>query len=363
MEGAPMIATEVLEAFPGCPALDGYHCVTSSLAKIYHYAGHPLSEEMLLGLGAGMGFIYWRMKLPGAPDYVFIGGRGNGRDFFTDLGARTGVKISTTLTSSPAKAEAALLAALARHEPVMVNVDMGLLPYFDLPPDYHFGGHTVTIGGFDGSDTVLVADMDQRAPGLKKGFYAPVSLEQLRQARSSPHKPFPPNNAAMVFDFGGFRPPTADDVNAAIRQTAEAHLNPPIKNIGVKGMRHAAKELRRWPDSLPDRELRLNLFNLYVFIEIGGTGGGCFRYMYARFLREAADITRNPGLLAESEKLEQSGRLFSEIGALFRDAEALIDGREDPDSLRHKIAVASAKFEQIAGLEEAAHARLLAETR
>jgi hypothetical protein len=35
----------------------------------------------------------------------------------------------------------------------------------------------------------------------------------------------------------------------------------------------------------------MNLFSLYVFIEIGGTGGGCFRYMYARFLNEAAGVT------------------------------------------------------------------------
>ncbi|MGZ8885912.1 MAG: DUF4872 domain-containing protein [Halobacteriota archaeon] len=36
---------------------------------------------------------------------------------------------------------------------------------------------------------------------------------------------------------------------------------------------------------------RMNLFSLYVFIEIGGTGGGCFRYLYARFLNEAAAVT------------------------------------------------------------------------
>ena len=77
----------------------------------------------------------------------------------------------------------------------------------------------------------------------------------------------------------------------------------------------------------------------------------------------AADITGNPGLLAESEKLGQSGRLFSEIGALFSDAEGLIDGREDLALLKYKIAVSSAKLEQIATLEEAAHESLLAQTR
>jgi len=40
--------------FDNCPALDGYHCQTNSLAKIFYYHKHPLSEDMLLGLGAGM---------------------------------------------------------------------------------------------------------------------------------------------------------------------------------------------------------------------------------------------------------------------------------------------------------------------
>ena len=85
--------------------------------------------------------------------------------------------------------------------------------------------------------------------------------------------------------------------------------------------------------------------------------------MYARFLQEAAGIAGNPGLLADSETQQRSGRLFSEIGELFGDARALIDGREDLASLEHKIAIASAKLERIASLEEAAHASLLAQTR
>lgn len=43
--------------FNNCPALDGYHCQTNSLAKIFHHYNHPLSEDMILGLGAEMGFI------------------------------------------------------------------------------------------------------------------------------------------------------------------------------------------------------------------------------------------------------------------------------------------------------------------
>jgi hypothetical protein len=108
--------------FNNCPPLDGYHCQTNSLVKIYYYHGHPISEEMLLGLGAGMGFIYWKMKMA-TSTYVFIGGRGNNKQFFNDVGARTGVKIETVSTTSAKKAEDALLKKMSLKEPVMLFGD------------------------------------------------------------------------------------------------------------------------------------------------------------------------------------------------------------------------------------------------
>jgi len=332
-----------LSPFDNCPALDGYHCQTNSLAKIFHYHGCPLSEEMILGLGAGMGFIYWHQK--GAPP--FVGGRGNLKRFFQDLGERTAVKIEVKTTSSERKAERALLAKLAQNEPVMVYADMGLLPWFDLPEDYHFGGHTFVVCGYDGHDRVLASDMDQKASGLKKGFYYPVTLEQLRPARSSPHKPYPPKNAYLAFDFSAYHPPRDEDVYAAIDQTVQAMLNPPISNLGVKGIRRTAKEITKWPDKFDDTELRMNLFSLYVFIEIGGTGGGCFRYMYARFLKEAAAITSNPALERAASMVHESGAAFTELGLLFKDAETAPD-------LDERIDKASEEFVRIAVLEEEA---------
>jgi hypothetical protein len=159
--------TVPIRPFNNCPALDGYHCQTNSLAKIFFHYGHPLSEDMILGLGAGIGFIYWKMKTD-MGTYVFIGGRGNNKNFFGDLGKRIGVKISTVSTTSSSKSEASLLQKLDKEEPVMVFGDMGFLPWFELPQDYHFGGHTFVICGYDGKNNVLASDMDQKAAGLKK---------------------------------------------------------------------------------------------------------------------------------------------------------------------------------------------------
>lgn len=333
-----------IHPFNNCPALDGYHCQTNSLAKIYYHYNHPLSEDMLLGLGAGMGFIYWKMKM-GLDTYVFIGGRGNNKEFFTDLGIRTGVQINTITTASAKKSETYLLEKLKKQEPTMVFGDMGFMPWFDLPKDYHFGGHTFVICGYDGENTVLISDIDQKASGIKRGFYYPATLKQLSIARGSKYKPFPPKNAYLEFDFSDFHQPTSEDIYSSIKQTIKSQLNPPIKNIGVKGIRHTAKEILKWPDYFNDNDLRMNLFTLYVFIEIGGTGGGCFRYMYSRFLQESAKITKNETLLDSSKKIQKSGEMFTEIALLFKDTEKMKD-------IDEKIKKSSMLFNNIADLEE-----------
>ncbi|MCJ7666639.1 MAG: BtrH N-terminal domain-containing protein, partial [Actinobacteria bacterium] len=203
-----------IEAFKNSPALDGYHCQTNSLSKIFHFYGNPLSEDMLLGLGAGMGFIYWHQK----GMYPFVGARGNNKDFFNDIGKRTSVKIEIRSTASEKKAEEALLAKMEQKEPVMVFGDMGYLPWFDFPKGYHFGGHTFVVCGYDGKDNLLTSDMDPKATGPKKGFYSSITLEQLRKARSSKYKPFPPKNTYLEFDFKKFRFPGKSEIYSAIRQ-------------------------------------------------------------------------------------------------------------------------------------------------
>jgi len=336
--------------FENCPSLDGYHCQTNALAKILRYHGHPMSEDMILGLGAGMGFIYWKMRI-GSKDYVFMGGRSNTKGFFADFGRRTGLAIRVVSTASAEKAQASLLEELKKKQPVMLFGDMGFLPWFDFPEGYHFGGHTFVVCGYDGKGTVLASDTDQKAAGLKKGFYYPITLDQLKKARSSTYKPFPPRNGYLQFDLKAFHEPGAEDVREAMRQTVESQLNPPIKNLGLKGIRHASKKLLKWPQMFDDHELRMNLFMIYVSIEIGGTGGGCFRYMYSRFLEESAGIAKDDRLMKPAAQFRKAGEMFSEIAALF-------EASEKADDLSERIGKASAMFHAIAELEEKAYGEL-----
>lgn len=337
-----------LKPFPNCPALDGYHCQTNSLAKIYHFYDHPLTEDMLLGLGSGMGFIFWHQK----GTYPFVGGRANLKSFFSDVGKRTSVKIDVKMTSSKQKAEKRLTEMLKKSTPVMMYGDMGMLPWFDLPDGYHFGGHTFVVCGFDGIQTVLASDMEQKATGLKKGMYSPVSLDEIKKARSSTFKPFPPKNAWLEFDFSLFRNPDKQDIYSALKQTAEAMLYPPISNVGIKGFYRTASEIEKWPGQLNDKQLRMFLFNIYIFIEVGGTGGGCFRYMYSRFLKEACQITGNRSLERASEMIDESGQLFTETGLMFKEIES-------SRTITNEIKLAAEKLRQAASIEEKAYKYLL----
>ena len=92
----------------------------------------------------------------------------------------------------------------------------------------------------------------------------------------------------------------------------------------------------------------MNLFSLYIFIEIGGTGGGCFRYMYSRFLKEATDLTGNKAMGEASKMFHTAGEKFTEIGLMFKDAETM-------DEIDENIEIASKTFNEIASIEEKAY--------
>jgi hypothetical protein len=306
---------QVLRPFPGFATFPTHHCVTGSLRHVYDYHGYPISEDLLLGLGRGLGFVYFHVK---GTD-PFYGGRANfaspkDEGLEKTAGRRTGVAVESHATSSARRAESALGDLLERGEPVLMYVDMGLLPYFDLPDGYHFGGHVITVAGYDpASGRLLVADRDEELHE--------VEWDALEGARGSRYRPFPPRHAWRTFDFAAARPPMLDEVREAIGEVCHGMLEPPIANLGVKGIRKASVETMRWPEILDTDALRRTCFNAAMFIDHrGGTGGGIFRYMYARFLGEAASITGEPRIAGMGLELTAIGDRWEAVAKILADA-------------------------------------------
>lgn len=286
------------------------------MRRIYDFNNYPISEDLLLGLGAGVGFVYWHMK----GQMPFLGGRTNvGRPGEPGLvraaAARTGVVVQELRTSSTRKATSQLIRSVEAGQPLMVGVDMGFLPYFDFGGEYHFGGHVVVVCGLDPDWKVLVADRDY---DLHE-----IPLDALEQARASTFKPFPPRNVSWTWNFSDARQPTADQMWTAIAEAVAGMLEAPIANLGVRGIGTSAERVRAWPNVLPAELLSRSCFEAFIFIDAtGGTGGGLFRYMYGRFLTEAAAITGDERLAGIGERFEGLGDAWQVVAEAFRAPDA-----------------------------------------
>lgn len=337
-----------MKIIPGFKFLETKHCITGSMLHIFHFHGCEISEEMMLGLGSGVGFIYWQQKgtLP------FLGGRANtvkgGRDdqcLEISAAERCGVSAVRNTTTSLKKAEKMLLEKLEIDEPVMIQVDMGLLPYFPFYGQYHFGYHGVVAAGFDPqTNEITIADRDAKP-------YA-VKLEQVSAARNSSYKPFPPKNAWLDYDFDGFHQPDKNTLREAILECIQGMLHPPIKNMGVRGIQTAKERMLTWQDSMNDQEIKAACENTALYIRAdAGTGGGLFRWMYADFLNESAAILKESMLETSSKEMRQAGDHWEELADLTAEINCT-------DSLSQRANELTALFDQITALEESAWSKL-----
>jgi hypothetical protein len=267
----------------------GKNCMTSSLWKLLNHLGHTISEEMLVGIGSGLGFIYWKMKQMSTP---FVGGMNGGR-FPTILGLavdRLGGEWKVLKSSSVKNAHKHLLATLEMDQPALVCADLGFLDYLSLGGDDHFGMHTILIYGIDeGKDEAHVSDR----------FATPLTipLTRLQKARASEYHPFPARNKMMQVSMPDETVPLEEIIPFAIRENMDFMINPPISNMGAGGIMRWKKELRKYPKILPDNKTIMQaLIEHFVYIEVGGSGGSLFRRMYSKFLKEASKVMKDPEL-------------------------------------------------------------------
>jgi hypothetical protein len=282
----------------------GKHCETTALKRVLDYHRLSLSEEMLLGLGGGIGFIHWYMKMMPAP---FIGSRsGKSTEFAINLCRRIGAEVTIMETASAKKGYAELKALLSAGEPAVTYGDMAYLPYFALPEVAHFGGHVFVVFGLDEeANRVHIYDRSQNPVTL--------SIDDLARARGSKFPPFPPRHRLLKIRY----PSKLEDLEAGIRESirecCRGILKPPITNLGLKGMEKWSKLVVRWPKQFTGLNLLGALMNGFIYIETGGTGGSAFRPMYAKFLEEASQVINQPALNEVAKLMRESAVVWSQI--------------------------------------------------
>lgn len=258
----------------------GVHCESTAIRDILAFHGLKLSEPMVFGLGSGLGFIYWDMKKMPFP---FVGGRIQPGELTENSSKNIGFKLNVSESSSPKKAQEKLTELLNQNIPVGLKLDMYHLEYLKNP--IHFAAHYVAACGTEG-DSVYLADTGYEQ--IQR-----TSLKSLMNARSAKG---PMSSKSLSFTFEGV-PHKIDFKNCietALHKNADSMLNPPIKNIGVKGIEKFSEEIKKWHrrSKKPERDF----LNFYMMWETAGTGGAGFRNLYHSFLEESEKHIDNPNL-------------------------------------------------------------------
>jgi hypothetical protein len=296
---------------PGPDRLRGRHPDTAAVARLLAAlgvtdptGGHPLGEAMVLGVSGGIGFAYFVFEYEDLAT-LYLGGRINSyvqkQDATEAALARLGVPFQVRRTTGPATAERHLRAALDQGRPVIATVDVARLRYRSLP-DW--------LCGMTPQDVLVELRGDQPLLWDLAPAPFPVTWAELAEARagvrSARHRLVVAEPPDRPVDLAGA-------AAAGMADTWAGMLEPPMRNFGVPGLGKWAELLtdagdpRGWPRLLapPGRQFQF-LTWLYDWVETAGTGGGCFRAMYAEFLEAAAGVLDRPelaGLAGDYRKL------------------------------------------------------------
>ncbi|MGB0993845.1 MAG: BtrH N-terminal domain-containing protein [Akkermansiaceae bacterium] len=251
----------------------GEHCETVALGNLLKHHGLNLSEPMLFGLGSGLGFIYWKMKTMPLP---FLGGRT--KNLTQNLCGNLDFELKEQETTSQKRAWKNVTESLALGTPVALQLDCFHLEYFT--QKIHFAGHYVAMYGYDKTHAYLV-DTQQQGGAVK------TTLENLAKARSA-KGPMSARNRSVTVSFDPAQIDIEFSTIKAIRRNAQEFLNPPIKNLGYKGILKTSEEIKHWYANSSD--LKNDFSHAATMIEKAGTGGAMFRNLYRDFLQEAYEL-------------------------------------------------------------------------
>lgn len=284
----------------------GEHCESTALVNMLRNHDVELSEPLLFGLGQGLSFLYWHSKQMPSP---FLAGRVKPDHLMRNATDALGIELRTQETASAARAEATLIEALDEGDVVGLKLDRFHLDYAH--ENHHFAAHYLACIGYEDDRFIVV---ETRSLGVRA-----TSRESMTRARSAKGPMSSRSLSVRVHPHGYDESVLAKACQSSIAATAREFLEPPITNMGFRGIAKTAAQMRRWCDRL-DRPVEA-MGMVGTSMEEGGTGGGLFRTLWAQFLEEAAELT---GIAAYDElaaDYRRISRRWTEVANLLRDAD------------------------------------------
>lgn len=311
----------------------GRHCGSVAMADLLRWAGEDLSEPMVFGLGAGLGFYYLQGE-GFSPSRQIVGRSMNLEEQAADA---LGLTLRRHVPEDADAAWGQLRQTLEQGRPVMLQCDLSKLPYWET--DTPFAGHRIVVAGWEPeADEVLVADT--HFPGLQS-----VARQDLRRARSSTDAPA----FEERFTWWELEPGEARPVEEAVQESLEVNENimeeDPTGVGGLEALESFAAEVGNWRE----REDAVWCYRFaYQVIEKRGTGGGNFRNLYRDYLHEVSELVPSVGQQQLAISMTRTADAWSTL-ATYLNAMALYleTGGEKPgeDPSHHVESMAEAVYQ------------------
>jgi hypothetical protein len=275
------------------------HCESGVTSNLLRHYGLPVSEPLAFGIGSGLFFAHLPfVKVNGVPGTTY---RIYPGQIFSNVCKRLGITYRSEKFSSAQKGMQRLSENIERGTPTGCQVSVFYLPFLPEVFRFHFNAHNLIVYGqekniFHISDPVMEEVVQIEAEDLQKARYA---------------KGYPEPKGRMYYIEKA--PPQADletAIQKGIKQTVFFMKSPPIPWFGVNAISFLSKQIKKYPEKLESRKATLYLGNIIRMQEEIGTGGAGFRFLYAAFLQEAAQITNRPALNELSQEMTQIGDLW-----------------------------------------------------
>lgn len=313
------------------------HCENGVVTSLLRYHGLDfMSEPLAFGLGVGLFYIHLPfLKINNGPAIAF---RTMPGDIFKRTCRSLGIKVARKKFRNTAAAEAYLEEKVAAGIPVGCQVGVFHLMYFPKEYRFHFNAHNLIVYGKEDGRYLISDPVMEVVTSL-----SPAELEDVRFARGplapKGHVYYPANVPKVGQDQ------LRKAIKIALKKNAWWMSQIPVSCIGSTGFNHTGKHIRKWRDQLGAKQAGLNLGQIVRMQEEIGTGGGGFRFIYAAFLEQAAEILQDDRLIGLSEQVTKSGDLLRSSAVRMA---AVYKGRKTEQQDFNEVAEG---FEEVGALE------------
>ncbi|MFA6899324.1 MAG: BtrH N-terminal domain-containing protein [Desulfurivibrionaceae bacterium] len=293
------------------------HCESGVAANLLTHQGLDISEAMAFGIGGGLFFGYLPfIRINGLPLITYRAAAGH---ILRQIASIPGVSMYQKKFRNRDEAMAELDKALMASIPVGLQTGVFWLPYFPKALRFHFNAHNLVVYGKEGdeyliSDPVFPQPVRCKADDLVRARFASGALAPKGKMYYLTQVPEMLESRQLII--------------RGIHSVCKMMLSSPFPLIGVKGIRFLSNRLVKWPQRLGRERADLHLGHVVRMQEEIGTGGGGFRFMYAAFLQESAEIMQAPLLYDCASSFTAAGDTWREFAAM---AARICKDRARPD--------------------------------